>query len=62
MQFDGRSYSIHAQVRLFALSLLPTDERRRIDHIIAAYYADLDQSTKDGRFTAFEDLEMAGEG
>ena len=43
MQFDGRCYSIHAQVRCFALSLLPTDERQRIQHVIAAQDAALDQ-------------------
>jgi hypothetical protein len=34
MQFDGRSYSIHSQVRHVALSLLPTDERQRVQLII----------------------------
>jgi hypothetical protein len=34
MQFDGRSYSIHSQVRHVALSLLPTDERQRVQRII----------------------------
>jgi hypothetical protein len=37
MQFDGSYYSIHAQVRRFALSLLPSDECCRIHRIAAAY-------------------------
>jgi hypothetical protein len=36
MQFDGCCYSIHAQVRRFALSLLPAEERSRIRSIAAA--------------------------
>jgi hypothetical protein len=43
MQFDGRYYSIHSQVQHFAFSLLPIDERRRIQDIIAANDASLDQ-------------------
>jgi CHAT domain len=62
MQFDGCSYSIHSQVRLFAFSLLPTDERRRIHSIITAYYAGLDLPAKDESLAAFEHLELAGEG
>jgi hypothetical protein len=34
MQFDGHFYSIHSQVRHVALSLLPADERQRIQCII----------------------------
>jgi hypothetical protein len=61
MQFDGRLYSIHLQVRLFARSLLPIDERRHIHSVIAAYYTQLDQPDKNERFAAFEHLELAGE-
>ncbi len=35
MQFDGSYYSIHAQVRRFALSLLPSEECRRIHRLAA---------------------------
>jgi len=35
MQFDGCCYSIHAQVQRFALSLLPSEERSRIQRITA---------------------------
>jgi tetratricopeptide (TPR) repeat protein len=61
MQFDGRVYSIHSQIRHFALSLLPIEERRRIHRIIAAYYAPPDPSTKNEWVAAFEHLELAGE-
>jgi hypothetical protein len=44
MQFDVRCYSIHSQVRHFAFSLLPIDERRRVQDLITAHEADLDQS------------------
>jgi len=37
MQFDGRCYSIHSQVRHFALALLPTHEHARIHTLIATY-------------------------
>jgi hypothetical protein len=61
MQFDGCSYSIHLQVRHFALSLLPIDERRRIHAIIAAYSVQLDRTVEGESVAAFEHLELTGE-
>ncbi len=61
MQFDGRVYTIHPQVRNFALAHLPPDERRRVHRVVASYYADLPQPTPDEWFVAFEHLEGAGE-
>jgi len=37
LQFDGRVYSIHRQIRHFALAYLPTEERRRIQRVVAGY-------------------------
>ncbi len=61
MQFDGEVYSIHAQVRHFALMHLPLEERRRVHRVVAAYYATLPQSTIEEWMAAFELLEKAGE-
>lgn len=61
MQFDGSSYSIHSQVRRFALSLLPTDERRRIHALIAAYSVHLDPLTKNAWSISFADLKLTEE-
>jgi len=61
MQFDGRVYTIHPQVRNFALVHLPLDERRRVHRVVASYYTDLVQPSPDEWFVAFEHLEGAGE-
>ncbi len=61
VQFDGRLYHIHAQVRHFAHSLLPTEEHRRIHCVAAAYYIGLAHPNPEQWFAAFEHLEDAGE-
>lgn len=61
MQFDGRVYTIHPQVRHFAISHLPLDERRRVHRIIAAYYYSLPQPSPEEWFAAFEHLESASD-
>lgn len=61
MQFDGRVYRIHAQVRNFALSYLPPQERCRVHRVAASYYCNLAQLSPDEWFAAFEHLEGAGE-
>nr|HET6903003.1 tetratricopeptide repeat protein [Ktedonobacteraceae bacterium] len=61
MQFDGRVYTIHAQVRNFALSYLPLEERRRVHRIVAAYYHSQPQPSPEEWFVAYEHLEAAGE-
>jgi tetratricopeptide (TPR) repeat protein len=61
IQFDGRVYTIHAQVRHFALSYLSEEERRRIHRVMAAYYSSLPQPSPDEWFAAFEHLEGPGE-
>jgi hypothetical protein len=61
IQFDGRAYTIHSQVRHFALIQLPLEERRRIHRLIAAYYHNLSQPCAEEMFAAFEHLEAAGE-
>ncbi len=61
MQFDGRVYTIHSQVRNFALSYLPLEERRRVHRVAAAYYSNLPQPSPDEWFAAIEHLEGAGE-
>lgn len=61
VQFDGRLYNIHAQVRHFAHSLLPVEEHRRIHRIAAAYYSGLAHPSAEQWFAAFEHLEEAGE-
>lgn len=61
MQFDGRLYNIHAQIRQFAHSLLPQEEHRRIHRVAAAYYSGLLHPTSEEWLVAFEHLEEAGE-
>jgi tetratricopeptide (TPR) repeat protein len=61
MLFDGRVYTIHPQVRYFALSHLPLEERRRVHRLVAAYYSSLPQPSPEEWFAAFEHLESAGE-
>lgn len=61
MQFDGRVYTIHPQVRHFALLHLSRVERCRVHHLIATYYASQPQPGPDEWFAAFEHLESAGE-
>lgn len=61
LQFDGRVYTIHAQVRHFALSHLQQEERRRVHRVVATYYSSLPQPSPEEWFAAFEHLEDAGE-
>ncbi|HVB72716.1 MAG TPA: tetratricopeptide repeat protein [Ktedonobacteraceae bacterium] len=61
LQFDGRVYTIHAQVRHFALAHLQADERRRVHRVVAAYYSSLPQPSPEEWFASFEHLEDAGE-
>lgn len=61
IQFDGRVYTIHPQVRYFALSHLPIEERRRVHRVVAAYYYSLPLPSPDQWFAAFEHLDNAGE-
>ncbi len=61
IQFDGRVYTIHPQVRYFALSHLPLEERRRVHRLVAAYYYSLPQPSPEEWFAAVEHLENAGE-
>jgi tetratricopeptide (TPR) repeat protein len=61
MQFDGHLYTIHPQIRHFALSHLPIEERRRVHRAVAAYYYQQPQPRPDEWFAAFEHLESAGE-
>ncbi|MBE3557684.1 MAG: tetratricopeptide repeat protein [Ktedonobacteraceae bacterium] len=61
MQFDGRVYTIHPQVRHFALSHLPREARCRVHRVAAAYYYGLPQPGPEEWFAAFEHLESAGE-
>lgn len=61
IQFDGHVYTIHSQVRHFALTQLPLEERRRIHRLIARYYHSLSQPRVEEMFAAFEHLEAAGE-
>jgi tetratricopeptide (TPR) repeat protein len=61
IQFDGRVYTIHPQVRYFALSQLPLEERRRVHRVVAAYYCHLPQPSPEEWFAAFEHFEEAGE-
>ncbi len=61
MDFDGRVYTIHAQVRHFALSHLPQEERRRVHRVVATYYSSLPQPSPEEWFAAFEHLEDANE-
>lgn len=59
--FDGRVYTIHPQVRHFAISHLPIEECRRVYRVVAAYYCTLPQPGPEEWFAAFEHLESAGE-
>jgi tetratricopeptide (TPR) repeat protein len=61
MQFDGRVYTIHPQVRYFAMAHLPIQERHRVHRVVASYYYNLPQPGPDEWFAAFEHLEYAGE-
>lgn len=61
IEFDGRVYTIHPQVRYFALSHLPLEERRRVHRLVAAFYYSLPQPSPEEWFAAFEHLESAGE-
>ncbi len=61
MQFDGRVYTIHPQVRHFAISHLPLEERRRVHRLVATYYATLSQPSSEEWLAAVEHLESAGE-
>lgn len=59
--FDGHYYTIHSQIRHFALSCLPPAERRRVHRVIAAYYYSLSQPSSEEWIEAFEHLVAAGE-
>lgn len=61
MQFDGQLYSIHLQIRHFALARLPLEEQRRIHRVVATYYCNLPSPGADEWFEAFEHLEAATE-
>jgi tetratricopeptide (TPR) repeat protein len=61
IQFDGRVYTIHTQVRNFALTHLQDDERRRVHRAVAAYYSSLPQPSPQEWLAAFEHLEDAAE-
>ncbi len=61
MRFDGRVYTIHPQVRHFALAYLPVEERHRVHRVVASYYQSLPQRSPEEWFVAFEHLEGAGE-
>ncbi len=61
MQFDGRVYRIHTQVRKFAHSRLPADEHHRVHRAAAAYYSSRPHPTSEEWFAAFEHLVEAGE-
>lgn len=61
VQFDGRVYIIHPQVRHFAISHLPGEERRRVHRVVASYYIHLPQPSPEEWFAAFDHLESAGE-
>jgi tetratricopeptide (TPR) repeat protein len=61
IQFDGRVYTIHSQVRHYALAHLAPEERRRAHRVVASYYSSLPQPGPYEWFAAFEHLEDAGE-
>ena len=61
LQFDGRVYTIHTQVRHFALTHLEQEERNKVHRAVAAYYTSQPQPSPDEWFAAFEHLEDAGE-
>lgn len=61
IQFDGRVYTIHSQVRHYALAHLSPEERQRAQRVVASYYSSLPQPSPYEWFAAFEHLEDAGE-
>jgi tetratricopeptide (TPR) repeat protein len=61
IQFDGRVYTIHSQVRHYALAHLAPEERQRVHRVVASYYSSLLQPSPYEWFAAFEHLEDAGE-
>lgn len=61
IQFDGRMYTIHSQVRHYALAHLAPEERQRAHRVVAGYYSNLPQPSPYEWFAAFEHLEDAGE-
>ncbi|HEY0757324.1 MAG TPA: tetratricopeptide repeat protein, partial [Ktedonobacteraceae bacterium] len=61
IQFDGRVYTIHSQVRHYALAHLAPEERQRAQRVVASYYNSLTQPSPYEWFAAFEHLEEAGE-
>ena len=61
IQFDGRVYTIHSQVRHYALTHLSPEERQRAHRVVASYYSSLPQPSPYEWFAAFEHLEDAGE-
>jgi tetratricopeptide (TPR) repeat protein len=61
IQFDGRVYTIHSQVRHYALAHLRPEERQRAHRVVASYYSSLPQPSPYEWFAAFEHLEDAGE-
>ncbi|HCI82663.1 MAG TPA: hypothetical protein DHW02_23560 [Ktedonobacter sp.] len=61
IQFDGRVYNIHPQIRHFALAHLPREERQRIHRVVAAYYYNLPQPGFEEWMAAINHLESAGE-
>jgi tetratricopeptide (TPR) repeat protein len=61
MQFDGRVYTIHPQIRHFAITHLPGAERCRVHRVVAAYYSNLPQPALEEWLAAFDHLESAGE-
>ncbi|HEY3992143.1 MAG TPA: tetratricopeptide repeat protein [Ktedonobacteraceae bacterium] len=61
IQFDGRVYTIHSQVRHYALAHLSPAERQRAHRVVASYYNSLPQLSPYEWFAAFEHLEDAGE-
>jgi len=61
IQFDGRIYTIHSQVRHYALAHLTPEERQRVHRVVAGYYSSLPQPNSYEWFAAFEHLEDAGE-
>jgi tetratricopeptide (TPR) repeat protein len=61
IQFDGRVYTIHTQVRHFALAHLQEEQRKQVYRAVAAFYGSQPQPGPDEWFAAFQLLEDAGE-
>jgi tetratricopeptide (TPR) repeat protein len=61
IQFDGRVYTIHTQVRHFALAQLQEEARKQVHRAVATYYSSLPQPSPDEWFAAFDHLSEAGE-